>query len=357
MGSGRKYQKLGDQASEKFLKEGVDLNEEIQKIANDNDLNSHEVQRVVEHANVNTFLSQFKEADDKTFGFDVAKPDVIDPPAETTTKESSSSMSEDYKTPPELTESDKFEKKAGTRAFHKEAELDENRSLDEWVDHLKEAGVPDDRIDRFKRDWERQINVGKTKKEAAAGALHHVPDYALDDYTPDIDQKDVEKFAFDNSELDDFFDNRDFSRKKTRMRVRSKLASVLSREKDKLGGLRAEGKDLIDKLAHDLVSTAKKGYTFDSLHDAVKEAADDYSEIEDFVKSAFDKARQRELDIEEWKKSRGVSNKTKTSAVNRDHSIFESVHEISEWTQKVSGQKDVISELDNAINELVNYES
>jgi len=64
-------------ASKDFLEHGVSMNTSIMKIADANDLQPTQIQRVCETANHNTYAQLFKTAKDKTFSFDLADPEKI----------------------------------------------------------------------------------------------------------------------------------------------------------------------------------------------------------------------------------------------------------------------------------------
>lgn len=64
----------GNQASKNFLEDGVEMNSTISKLAEENDLLPHQIQRVCEIANHRTYSELFKTAKDKTFKFDMADP-------------------------------------------------------------------------------------------------------------------------------------------------------------------------------------------------------------------------------------------------------------------------------------------
>ncbi|RKX67351.1 MAG: hypothetical protein DRP42_00705 [Tenericutes bacterium] len=65
-------------ASGRFLRENVPLNDTIQKFAEDNDLNGHQVERVCEMANITTHQSMWPSAPEKEkIAFPLASPKVI----------------------------------------------------------------------------------------------------------------------------------------------------------------------------------------------------------------------------------------------------------------------------------------
>ncbi len=65
-------------ASRRYLNEGTPMNETIAKIAEDNDLNQHQVERVCEMANIATHQSLWPDAPEKEkIAFPVANPKVV----------------------------------------------------------------------------------------------------------------------------------------------------------------------------------------------------------------------------------------------------------------------------------------
>jgi hypothetical protein len=96
-----KYAEYGEQAAENYIESGVPLNDTIKKIAQDEQLNKHEIERVVERANTKTFLNMFKEADDKTFGFEVAEPELKNIAEDEEEKMANANLTSDYSTPPD----------------------------------------------------------------------------------------------------------------------------------------------------------------------------------------------------------------------------------------------------------------
>jgi hypothetical protein len=68
---------LAKVASKRFLQENVSLNDAIAKIAEEEELSPMQIRRVAEYANHDSNLSLHKSADDKTFTFELADPEVI----------------------------------------------------------------------------------------------------------------------------------------------------------------------------------------------------------------------------------------------------------------------------------------
>lgn len=64
-------------ATDLFLKEGVALNKAIAKLAEANELNPFQIQRVAEEANHAVQASLYKSSEDKTFTFEMADPELI----------------------------------------------------------------------------------------------------------------------------------------------------------------------------------------------------------------------------------------------------------------------------------------
>lgn len=67
----------GHLASKEFLESGISMNSTISKLADENDLLPHQIQRVCELANHRTYAELFKSAKDKTFQFEMADPDAV----------------------------------------------------------------------------------------------------------------------------------------------------------------------------------------------------------------------------------------------------------------------------------------
>ena len=89
---------FGKEAAKTYLEEGTELNETITKIAEEHALNRYEIERIVEAANTNTYLSMFSNLDDKYIEFPVADVEKI---AEALTPTSEENPYYDYDTPPE----------------------------------------------------------------------------------------------------------------------------------------------------------------------------------------------------------------------------------------------------------------
>ena len=68
---------FGKAAAEKYLSDNTSLDNSISKLAEDKGLNKQQVSRIVEAANVETYLGLLKKADDKYVEFDVADSDNI----------------------------------------------------------------------------------------------------------------------------------------------------------------------------------------------------------------------------------------------------------------------------------------
>ena len=65
-------EKLGTDISKDYIQKHISLNEGLKKIATEHGLNKQQVRRVAESANVNTYLSLIKTAEDKYLNFDLA---------------------------------------------------------------------------------------------------------------------------------------------------------------------------------------------------------------------------------------------------------------------------------------------
>lgn len=68
----QEFERLGKEASRKYLEDNIPLNETITKLAKEYGLNRDQISRVVENANVETHLNLYKEAEDKYIEFDTA---------------------------------------------------------------------------------------------------------------------------------------------------------------------------------------------------------------------------------------------------------------------------------------------
>lgn len=89
---------FGKEAAKTYLEEGVELNSTITKLAEEHALNKHEIDRIVEAANTNTYLSIFNNIEDKYVEFPVADAEKV---AESLSPESETNNYLDYDTPPE----------------------------------------------------------------------------------------------------------------------------------------------------------------------------------------------------------------------------------------------------------------
>lgn len=89
---------FGKEAAKTYLEEGTDLNDTITKIAEEHALNRYEIERVVEAANTNTYLSMFSNLDDKYIEFPVADVEKVAEALHPTTDDNNYY---DYDTPPE----------------------------------------------------------------------------------------------------------------------------------------------------------------------------------------------------------------------------------------------------------------
>jgi|SaaInlV_200m_DNA_2_1039689.scaffolds.fasta_scaffold00687_13 hypothetical protein len=92
---------FGKQAAENYVSSDVSLNDTITKIAEDNGLSVQQITRVVEAANVETYLSLLKTAKDKYVEFDVATANDVHT---SVTKVAEVSNCHDYDEPPCINE-------------------------------------------------------------------------------------------------------------------------------------------------------------------------------------------------------------------------------------------------------------
>jgi hypothetical protein len=89
---------FGKEAAKTYIEEGTDLNNTITKIAEEHALNRYEIDRIVEAANTNTYLSMFSNLDDKYIEFPVADAEKV---AEYLQPSSPEDDFSDYDKPPE----------------------------------------------------------------------------------------------------------------------------------------------------------------------------------------------------------------------------------------------------------------
>ncbi len=71
------FEQFGKVAAKKYVEDNTDLNETIVKIAEHYGLNQEQTRRVIEHANVETYLKMNKTMDDKYIEFDPADVEKI----------------------------------------------------------------------------------------------------------------------------------------------------------------------------------------------------------------------------------------------------------------------------------------
>lgn len=71
------FEKFAEIATQRFFAKEASLNEAIIKLAQENDLNTEQIKRVVECANTKASLQVMDESDDRLTEFDVAEPSVI----------------------------------------------------------------------------------------------------------------------------------------------------------------------------------------------------------------------------------------------------------------------------------------
>lgn len=89
---------FGKEAAKTYIEEGTDLNNTITKIAEEHALNRYEIDRIVEAANTNTYLTMFSNLDDKYIEFPVADAEKV---AEYLQPSSPEDNFSDYDKPPE----------------------------------------------------------------------------------------------------------------------------------------------------------------------------------------------------------------------------------------------------------------
>lgn len=98
MYSASELHKLGKAISHSYLEGDTDLTEGLQKAASMHNLNEQQIKRVAETANVETYVSLLKTADDKYIEFNLADAQKVQPKQSSTEK---TSYINDYESSPE----------------------------------------------------------------------------------------------------------------------------------------------------------------------------------------------------------------------------------------------------------------
>ena len=141
--SPKELTKLGEKISKDYLEHNIPLNEGLEKVASRKELNSNQVDRVAESANVKTHLGLLKTAEDNYIRFDIADPKKVKSYNEVKT----SSSKYDYQEPPTKT--------AG--------KYDEHSPFELAGEKLAEEGKPDDSIEKYNRSAEKTAEVDRLK--------------------------------------------------------------------------------------------------------------------------------------------------------------------------------------------------
>lgn len=346
-----KYRRLGESAADSFVEEGVPLNDSVEKIAESKGLNPHETNRVVEHANVKTFLSMFKETDDKTFTFDLAEPVSVK-------KEGTSSMS-DYKIAPETKkEAEKRTELQKTAHVQFAAEL--KRDRDEWVEKLGEAGAPKESINRFEDEWDRAHDRYGSEKRARFSALSQVSRIFIP-----VDENIREKEAElqpeaeeetpppDYSLFKERYDDKDWSKEEDVRRVRTQVKAARKAVRNDKSEAEIRGKALEDQLIKEGEKAMKDGYDLPLLKTAVKKAGYD----EDIIVKTLDRLTKKRADAKDYRKRNGISEKTKTAAANEDHPLIKTAESLLDWADEYKSIKKQAGYLDQALEKLNEWEN
>lgn len=71
------YKKLGKTAADEFVKNNTPLTDSVTKLAKQHELNAHQIARVCESANLDTYVSKMASADTRTQEFELADRDVV----------------------------------------------------------------------------------------------------------------------------------------------------------------------------------------------------------------------------------------------------------------------------------------
>lgn len=96
-------ERFGKEASAAFISDGVNLNTTIEKIASTKNLSRQQINRVVESANVDTYLGLMKSSADKYVDFPLADSNTIYSSVVPNISQQSNNAHSDYESPPEKT--------------------------------------------------------------------------------------------------------------------------------------------------------------------------------------------------------------------------------------------------------------
>lgn len=91
---------FGKQAAANYVSDGVEMNASILKLADDHNLNLQQIHRVVESANVDTYLQMIKTSEDKYVDFPLADAKMVYTKLTKTADTSATSSSNDYESAP-----------------------------------------------------------------------------------------------------------------------------------------------------------------------------------------------------------------------------------------------------------------
>ena len=72
----KELEKLGENISKDYVQKHISLNDGLKKVASGYGLNKQQLRRVAESANVSTYLSLIKTAEDKYLKFDLANAEL-----------------------------------------------------------------------------------------------------------------------------------------------------------------------------------------------------------------------------------------------------------------------------------------
>lgn len=291
-----KYEQLGKTASEKYINDGVPLEETIEKQAAQENLNDEETKRVVENANTKTFLNLFKEAEgEATFTFDLANPSDIIGEKSATINSTVTKEAEDF-----------IEKKASDKEG-------DNTMPDDY------AFSPSTKSDVF---GELKNSV-KNHNEKVAKSQKKLKD-----------QRELKKIA-------------------------RKTSNYVERTEDKKFDLRIDGEQHrsdFKKIAFDLY---KQGYQQDDLKSVVdntKRISDRTRQIgEKLLKEAYN---ERYSEIREWAERNDLGKESSNSqVVKQDNPISNKLREINEWKEKVSEIKEAEKIATEVLNKIASLTS
>lgn len=154
---------LGKQLADDHVKRGEDLNEGLNKVAQQKDLTRQQVDRVAEIANVESYLRLMKTADNSYVEFDLADPSSVEVKSDSMDK--AASAESDYDSPPKY----EFDLEAlfGSEALEEEERFDKTASLNNQRELREKVRFLEDKLAEEVSSYESEIsNLAYQVKQA-----------------------------------------------------------------------------------------------------------------------------------------------------------------------------------------------